>query len=144
MACRAVPRQESDYPGRLDEVYAAARDQTGDHVRPVNGPMPDLWTDWELRCLYELDSPDIENRSTTCDDGTEILWLLAADGSWARGEGASGTVHQSGPRRLWDELEHVQSKWEQAGRFPLHEMTVELGPDRSVLVSPDRGWILGL
>jgi SAM-dependent methyltransferase len=137
-------RQGPDYPARLDQVYTAARDQGGDQVRPLNGPMPDLWSDWELRCLYELDSPNIENRSATCDDGAEILWLLAADGSWARGEGSSGTVHQSGPRRLWDELEHVQSRWEAAGRFPLSSMTVELGPDRSILASPDGQWILGL
>ena len=137
-------RQKPDYPARLDEVYAAARDQPGDQVRALSGPMPDLWTDWELRCLYELNSPDIENRSATCEDGTEILWLLAADGSWARAEEASGTVHQSGPQRLWDELEHVQAKWDAGGRFPLHEMTVELGPDRNTLVSPDEKWTLGL
>ncbi|MFF1820572.1 methyltransferase domain-containing protein [Kribbella sp. NPDC058245] len=137
-------RQNLDYPARLDQVYTAARDQAGDHIRDLSGPMPDLWSDWELRCLYELDSPDIENRSATCADGTELLWLLAADGSWARGEGASSTVHQSGPRRLWDELELVQSRWEAAGRFPLSRMTVELGPDRSILVSPDEQWLLGI
>lgn len=137
-------RQEADYPARLDEVYTAARDQAGDHIRALVGPMPDLWSDWELRCLYELDSPDIENRSATCEDGTEILWLLAADGSWARAEGGSGTVHQSGPRRLWDELERVQTRWGAAGRFPLGDMTVELGPDRNILISPDGKWTLGL
>lgn len=137
-------RQEADYPARLDEVYTAARDQAGDQMGALSGPMPDLWNDWELRCLYELDSPDIENRSVTCENGAEILWLLAADGSWARGEESSGTVHQSGPRRLWDELEHVQSRWDAAGRFPLSDMTVELGPDRSILVSPKREWTLGL
>jgi protein-L-isoaspartate O-methyltransferase len=66
-------RQVADYPPRLDEVYSAARDQAGDQVRTLTGPMPDLWSDWELRCLYELGRPDIENRSATCDDGTEIL-----------------------------------------------------------------------
>jgi protein-L-isoaspartate O-methyltransferase len=137
-------RQEADYPARLDQVYTAARDQEGDEVRDLVGPMPDLWSDWELRCLYELDSPDIENRSATCEDDTEILWLLAADGSWARAEGASGKVHQSGARRLWDELEHLQAKWDAGGRFPLHEMSVELGPDRSILVGPDGKWTLGL
>jgi protein-L-isoaspartate O-methyltransferase len=137
-------RQEADYPARLDEVYTAARDQAGDYVRALVGPMPDLWSDWELRCLYELDSPDIENRSATCEDGTEILWLLAVDGSWARGEEAGGTVHQSGPRRLWDDLERVQAKWVAADRFPLSDMTAELGPDRNILVSPNGKWTLDL
>jgi protein-L-isoaspartate O-methyltransferase len=31
-------RQGSDYPGRLDQIYAAARDQDGDEVRATNGP----------------------------------------------------------------------------------------------------------
>lgn len=137
-------RQAPDYPARLDEVYTAARDQDGEEVRSLVAPMPDLWSDWELRCLYELTTPDIENRSATCDDGTGLLWLLASDGSWARAEGASGTVHQSGPRRLWDELDEVQRRWEAAGRFPLHELSVELYPDRGILVGPDGQWTLHL
>nr|WP_273482789.1 methyltransferase domain-containing protein [Kribbella italica] len=137
-------RQAPDYPARLDEVYTAARDQDGEEVRSLTGPMPDLWSDWELRCLFELTTPDIENRSATCDDGTGILWLLASDGSWARAEGASGTVHQSGPRRLWDELDDVQRTWEAADRFPLHELSVELHPDRGSLASPDGQWMVDL
>ncbi len=137
-------RQEADYPARLDDVYAAARDQPGEQVRELIGPVPDLWTDWELRCLYELDSPDIENRSATHEAGSQLLWLLAADGSWARADEASGTVHQSGPRRLWDDLERVRTTWEDAGRFPVHEMSVELTTERSILTSPDGNWTLGL
>ncbi len=137
-------RRAVDYPARLDEVYTAARDQDGDEVRAMSGPMPDLWSDWELRCLYELTSPDIENRSATCDDGTGILWLLASDGSWARAEGASGRVHQTGPRRLWDELDDVQRRWDEAGRFRLHEMTVDLRPDRGSLIGPDGKWTFDL
>jgi protein-L-isoaspartate O-methyltransferase len=137
-------RQAPDYPARLDDVYTAARDQAGEEVRPLVGPMPDLWSDWELRCLYELTSPDIENRSATCEDGTEILWLLAADGSWARAEEAVGLVHQSGQRRLWNDLEDVQHRWETAGRFPLHEMSVEMRPGRGSLVSPNGNWTLNL
>jgi hypothetical protein len=38
------------------------------------GSVPDLWTDWELRALYELDSADIENRSAVDDDGKGIYW----------------------------------------------------------------------
>lgn len=137
-------RQHADYPARLDDVYAAARDDPGDQIRDLTGPVPDLWSDWSLRCLYELDSPDIENRSATHEDGAQVVWLLGADGSWARAEQASGTVHQSGPRCLWDDLERVQAKWEEAGRFRLHQMSVELGPERSTLISPDESWTLTL
>ncbi|MER7247008.1 methyltransferase domain-containing protein [Kribbella sp. NPDC000426] len=137
-------RRDTDYPARLDHVYDDARDQPGTDTRPVAGPLPDLWEDWELRCLYELDTPDIENRSATREDGTQLLWLLAADGSWARADSESKTVHQSGPRRLWDDLERVQAKWTAAGHFPLHTMTVELGTDGSILTSSDGNWTLEL
>jgi hypothetical protein len=83
-------RSGANYQARLDSVYAAARDADGDEVRNLRGPVPDLWTDWELRALYELDSADIENRSAIDDDGKATVWLLAGDGSWARAEEATG------------------------------------------------------
>lgn len=137
-------RHETDYPARLDHVYDAARDQPGDATRQLTGPLPDLWDDWQLRCLYELATPDIENRSATREDGSQLTWLLATDGSWARADSETMTVHQSGPRRLWDDLERVQSRWTAADHFPLHTMTVELGPDRNTLTSPNGTWTLEL
>lgn len=137
-------RREADYPARLDHVYDTARDQPGTETRQLTGPLPDLWEDWELRCLYELDTPDIENRSATREDGSQLLWLLAADGSWARADSKTKTVHQSGLRRLWDDLERVQAKWTTADHFPLHTMTAELTANRNTLTSPDGNWTLDL
>ncbi|TKK76058.1 methyltransferase domain-containing protein [Kribbella jiaozuonensis] len=137
-------RHETDYPARLDHVFNAARDQPGDETRQLAGPLPDLWDDWQLRCLYELDTPDIENRSATRDDGSQLLWLLADDGSWARADSETKTIHQTGPRRLWDDLERVQAQWTAAANFPLHNLTVELGPDRNVLIGPDDNWTINL
>jgi protein-L-isoaspartate O-methyltransferase len=137
-------RSGANYPPRLDSIYAAARDADGDEVRSLRGPVPDLWTDWELRTLYELDSADIENRSTADDDGNAIVWLLAGDGSWARAEQATGKVHQSGARRLWDDLERVRSKWEEAGRFPLHQLAVEFTPETTSLTTADGSWTIYL
>jgi SAM-dependent methyltransferase len=137
-------RRETDYPARLDHIYDGARDQPGTDTRQLTGPLPDLWEDWELRCLYELDSPDIENRSATRDDGSQLLWLLATDGSWARADSETMTIHQSGPRRLWDDLERVRARWATAGHFPLHTMTIELSGDRNTLTSPDGNWTLTL
>jgi protein-L-isoaspartate O-methyltransferase len=137
-------RSGANYPVRLDWVYAAARDADGDEVRNLRGPVPDLWTDWELRALYELDSADIENRSATDDDGKAIVWLLAGDGSWARAEEATGRVHQRGARRLWDDLERVRSRWEEAGRFPLHDLAVEFTPETTSVTSPDGEWTIQL
>jgi hypothetical protein len=63
------------------------------------------------------------------------LWLFTAD-SWARRTLDSNTVEQYGPRRLWDELEHVYAHWEALGK-----------PDRAQLgltVTADGSHILWL
>ncbi|HEY0616422.1 MAG TPA: hypothetical protein VGD15_02495 [Kribbella sp.] len=106
--------------------------------------MPNLWTDWELRALYELDSADIENRSATDDDGKTVVWLLAGDGSWARAEEGTGKVHQSGALRLWDDLERVGARWDEAGHFSLNDLTVGLTPETTSVTSPDGEWTIHL
>jgi protein-L-isoaspartate O-methyltransferase len=137
-------RQGADYQPRLDDLYTKARSEPGDYVRKLGQPVPDLWANWELRCLYELHSPGIENRSVTQADGAEIVWLLSADGSWARAEQHTGLVHQSGVRRLWDDLDQVRAKWAESGHFALHEMHVELDQSEGFLISPDGKWKLFL
>jgi hypothetical protein len=44
-------RRQADYPPKLNEVFAAARDADGEDVRPPARPIPDLWRDWPLRRL---------------------------------------------------------------------------------------------
>lgn len=137
-------RRAADYPPRLQAQYLIARDGEGEAVRCITGAVPDLWQDWPLRWLYELDTPGTEVRSARLPDGRHLVWLLADDGSWARAEaGGEATVHQSGPRRLWDRLEAVQRRWDAAGRFPLHALDVTLTPDGGTLNGPD-GWVLRL
>ncbi|MFF3274949.1 methyltransferase domain-containing protein [Streptomyces chrestomyceticus] len=135
-------RREADYPAKLNEVFTTARVREGEDVRPPDGPVPDLWQEWPLRWLYELDTPGVETRAATYpDDGRRVVWLLAADGSWARAEdGTAALVHQGGPRRLWDDLERVRRKWEENNRFPLHSMRAELTPDGSHLLAPATAW----
>lgn len=135
-------RQEADYPPKLNSVFVSARVREGEDVRPPDGPIPDLWQEWPLRWLYELDTPGVETRAATYpDDGRRVVWLLASDGSWARAEdGTTPLVHQGGPRRLWDGLERVRRKWEENNRFSLHSLRAELSPDGSSLLSPDGSW----
>ncbi|SFC55682.1 methyltransferase domain-containing protein [Streptomyces aidingensis] len=136
-------RQEADYPPKLNEVFATAREDEGDEVRAADGPIPDLWQEWPLRWLFELDTPGIETRAAVYPDGKRCVWLLSADGSWSRSEqpeSGSGTVHQGGARRLWDDLERVRRKWEEGNRFSLHSMTAELSADGSHLVAPGGAW----
>jgi protein-L-isoaspartate O-methyltransferase len=138
-------RQEADYPPKLNDVFMLAREGDGEHVRAADGPVPDLWREWPLRWLYELDTPGVETRAAMMHDGQRVIWLLAADGSWARAEdGTAPVVHQAGPGRLWDDLERVRRMWEERNRFSLHSMTVELSLDGSTLTAPDGTWTFSL
>ncbi|MCQ8192172.1 methyltransferase domain-containing protein [Streptomyces rugosispiralis] len=142
-------RQEADYPPKLNDVFTLAREGDGEQVRAAVGPIPDLWQEWPLRWLYELDTPGVETRAVKMPDGRRVLWLLAADGSWACAEesedGAADLVHQGGSRRLWDGLERVRRMWEERNRFSLHSMTVELNPDSGgTLTAPDGTWTFTL
>ncbi|MFJ3904763.1 methyltransferase domain-containing protein [Streptomyces sp. NPDC090025] len=89
-------RQNADYPPKLNNVFVSARVREGDDVRSPNGPIPDLWQEWSLRWLYELDTPGVETRAATYPDGGRVVWLLAADGSWARAEEAGGPPRPPG------------------------------------------------
>ena len=145
--CLDRVRHGADRPPRLHHVYASARSQRGEDVRRLRAPAPDLSVDWPLRSLFELASPDVEHRSAVLDDGRTISYLLGADGAWARveqGLGGAGTVHQSGPRHLWDDLERVEARWNGGGRFLPHQLGVELRPDGGVLTSPDGRWRVSL
>ncbi|MFE7120946.1 methyltransferase domain-containing protein [Streptomyces sp. NPDC057654] len=134
-------RRQADYPPKLDEVFAGARVREGDEVRASYGPIPDLWREWALRYLFELDTPGVETRAAAYGDGRRIVWLLAADGSWARAEDSTRPlIHQGGPRRLWDALEGVSRRWEENGRFPLRAMRAELSAEGGTLHAPGDSW----
>jgi protein-L-isoaspartate O-methyltransferase len=135
-------RQQADYPPRLNDVFTSVRERDGEDVRLPYAPIPDLWQDWALRYLFELDTPGVETRSAMDpDNDRRVTWLLAADGSWARAEDGPGPrVHQGGPRRLWDALERVSRKWDELDRFPLHAMRAELSPEGSTLLAPGSAW----
>jgi protein-L-isoaspartate O-methyltransferase len=134
-------RQDTDYPPKLNELFAMARENEGEDVRRPDGPVPDLWQEWPLRYLFELDTPGVETRAARFPDARRVLWLLGPDGSWARAEdGPDPVVHQSGPRRLWDALEGVRRKWEEGNRFSLHSLRARLTPEGGTLTAPNSSW----
>lgn len=73
-------RQEADYPPKLNDLFTTARESDGEEVRRPDGPVPDLWHEWPLRYLFELDTPGVETRAATLPDGRRVLWLLGAGG----------------------------------------------------------------
>jgi protein-L-isoaspartate O-methyltransferase len=140
-------RSDADYPTRLPEGYRRARDGDGDTVTTGTRPIPDWWNDWQLSTVYELTTPGVQVRTQTADDGTRLFWLLHRDGSWARAAAqadAPPTVHQTGPRRLWDELERAEARWDAAGRFDPRELRARFTPEGGALATPDGAWSVTL
>ncbi|WP_017593020.1 methyltransferase domain-containing protein [Nocardiopsis potens] len=68
------------------------------------------------------------------DDGARVAWFYAPeDRSWALVRFPSGAgraqVHQSGPRRLWDEVEAAYRWWAGAGRPGIGRFGLTVGAD---------------
>jgi hypothetical protein len=66
--------------------------------------------------------------------GSRSVWFYSlSDESWAavlfQEEKAMSTVHQSGPRRLWDEVEAAYRWWVDAGRPGVERFGLDVGPE---------------
>lgn len=77
-------------------------------------------------------------------DGRRAVWFYGrSDLSWAvvvfRDGRAEAKVYQSGPRRLWDEVEAARGWWVEQGRpgFDRFGLTVDAGGERAWLDSPE-------
>lgn len=86
-------------------------------------------------------------RAERYDGGAYTLWLYARDtASWATCDYEPGAdtfeVVQSGPRRLWDEVEGAYRRWESAGRpgFDRFGLTVTPTGERVWLDDPEQVW----
>ncbi|WP_346766267.1 hypothetical protein [Streptomyces sp. A1499] len=88
---------------------------------------------WDVRSTLELTAPGIEHRMDVAKDGTRTAYMLYPDGSWARATAAGArelpTVHQSGPRRLWDELDRIRTWLVIDGDLPVSGAAVRIDPD---------------
>ncbi|PJJ02487.1 protein-L-isoaspartate O-methyltransferase [Streptomyces sp. 2333.5] len=134
MAGFMATRHGVDYePTGTGEVYEHAKRAEGEGVSRGRYPVlyvPDAWDVWSM---LELAVPGIDHRTMDHADGeTRTVWLLHPDGSWARAEGRRTdppTVHQSGPRRLWDELERIRHRLNTEGSLPVYGAMVRIYPD---------------
>lgn len=58
--------------------------------------------------------------------------MLHPDGSWARATSMDGdvpSVHQSGPRRLWDIVDDIRYRWLWEGSLPVYGAAVTITPE---------------
>lgn len=113
-------------------------DLEGEEVTTSRYPLlypPDAW---DVMSMLELLVPGIDYRRTN-DGDMRTVWLLHPDGSWARAQAPgfldSPTVHQAGPRRLWDEFERIRHRLNREGRLPVYGAQVQIAPDGTLTLS---------
>ncbi len=123
-------RSESDYPPALrrdDEPLSGGEVSRGSY------PLPNLPATRNLRTMLQFAAPGIEHDYRRTADGLRTASMLHPDGSWAvaTAEGLEAPlVRQGGPRRLWDMLDEIRSRWLAEGcEFPFHGATARIRPD---------------
>lgn len=136
-------RTGDDYPPALREVFIQSVEQEGEEVTTSPFPVLNVMQAWEVWSMLSLTVPGIEHRTGADDDGSRMTWMLHPDGSWARactrpGE-QTATVHQSGPRRLYDELQKIRWRWIERGELPVYGAQVTITPDGTTTLSR-AGW----
>lgn len=102
---------------------------------------------WTAQFAIGLRVPGVFWRSEPYEDGSYTLWLYSVDtASWATADHVPGAhefeVVQSGPRRLWDEVERAFRWWDHAGRpdFERFGLTVTDSGQSAWLDDPARAW----
>ncbi|OPG03965.1 50S ribosomal protein L11 methyltransferase [Microbispora sp. GKU 823] len=128
-------RTGADYPPGLADLMETARTAEGEHISLGRYPVLDIEENaWELRSMMEIMAPGIEHGYRETDDA-RIALMVHEDGSWARAEQIGRdlpSVHQGGPRRLWDVLDEARDYWLQHGSLPLYGAQVRIGPDGAI------------
>ena len=128
-------RTGPDYPPGLDEHLAAIRDADGDQVGIGRYPSSTSPTGWELLSTLGVTIPGISHHYEQDGDGQRTAWMLHPDGSWARATATGDTlpvVHQSGPRRLWDNLDAIRHTWLRDGSLPAYGAKCTITPDGAI------------
>nr|WP_307832244.1 protein-L-isoaspartate(D-aspartate) O-methyltransferase [Streptomyces clavuligerus] len=114
------------------EVWGAA-DGDGEEVSGSRYPLLDVQNTWDIRSMLHLKVPGVSHRMGRNDDGSWTMRMAHPDGSWARADAPTRreppTVHQGGPRRLWDTLEKIRTYLNTWGELPLHGAEVTITPD---------------
>ncbi|MFJ5635293.1 methyltransferase domain-containing protein [Streptomyces goshikiensis] len=138
-------RHGDDYPLAPDhaDLWATARKADGETVTTGRYPVMRVSRTWDVRSTLELTVPGIEHRMETAADGTRTSYMLHPDGSWARATAPGArqvpTVHQGGPRRLWDELDRIRTWLVNDGDLPVASAAVRIDPDGACHLSRS-GW----
>ena len=139
MAVRSGP----DYPSGAEDLFAAVEHADGEDVATGRYPVIHVAEAWELSSVLEVTAPGIMHYFDEAEDGTRTAWMVHADGSWARatacGTGAP-SVHQGGPRRLWNILDELRDYWLSHGYFQLYGAQAYIPPEGGKIHLARGGW----
>jgi protein-L-isoaspartate O-methyltransferase len=138
-------RHGDDYddPPADGGLWKTAQHAQGESVTTGRYPLTYVPDTWDVRSTLELLVPGIDHRRLEAADGTRTVYMLHADGSWARATAAgrreAPTVHQGGPRRLWDELDRIRTWLVIDGDLPVRGAYVRIHPDGTMRLHRS-GW----
>ncbi|MGK5733471.1 methyltransferase domain-containing protein [Streptomyces sp. URMC 124] len=114
-------------------------------ARSTTALSPDDLGEWVTMFAVGVQVPDVFPWMEMYGDGSYTLWLRdTAVTSWATADYEEGReefeVRQSGPRKLWDEVEAAYRWWEGHGRpgFTRFGLTVDDAGEHVWLDSPER------
>ncbi|MFJ3220307.1 methyltransferase domain-containing protein [Kitasatospora sp. NPDC086801] len=134
-------QQRTDRPPFED--YLHGQEWPADGVRSTTGLSPRATGGWFEQFVIGAAVPATFWRTERYDNGAYTLWLYSRDTlSWASADyerdRTEYEVYQSGPRRLWDEVEAAWRWWDGHGRpgFDRFGLTVTAGSHTVWLDSP--------
>ncbi|MDH6108464.1 protein-L-isoaspartate O-methyltransferase [Kitasatospora sp. MAP12-15] len=134
-----VTRSGPDYPPGIP--FDTAREGEGEEVTTGRYPVSDIREAWEVWSFLTISVPgveiDFEERA-----GRRTAYLVHPDGSWARATAERyepPTVHQSGPRRLWTDVERIRTRMLVEGGLPLYGSEARVTPEGEIRLSRG-GW----
>lgn len=118
--------------------YRATPDATSTSARPAQILDEPVWPRraprlpssvvWYNRFKFIVDLTLPELDIGHCTGGLHDVVLTAPDGSQARHR-PDGELRQTGPRRLWDEVEAAHSRWQEWGEPPRERFGLTATPD---------------
>ncbi|MFD8479781.1 methyltransferase domain-containing protein [Kitasatospora sp. NPDC059673] len=114
-----------------------------DGVRSTTTLSPDELGDWAAMFAIGSRVPGVFPLTERYGDGSYTLWLHdTAVTSWATADWEPGgreefEVVQSGPRRLWDEVEAAWRWWNERGRPGFERFVLRVSPDGAHTVQLD-------
>ncbi len=124
-----------DAPAVQPGQFAVVRTADGEEVTTGRYPVVDVARAWELYSVLGIVAPGIQHEFAESRGGQRTAWMVHSDSSWARATGTGDeppTVHQGGPRRLWDILDGIRLSWLRDGSLPVHGADATITPDGAI------------